>query len=138
MSKLTAITRTSISGPTRYLSSQGLIKGRVLDYGCGKGFDADTLGIEKFDPNWCPALPKGKFDTIICNYVLNVVEPSEVKAIIAKVKKLLRCHGVAYFSVRRDLPLTGKAGRGCYQHYVKLSGKPIKQTSLFAIYKKIT
>lgn len=40
---LTAIKRTDISVPTRYLLKNGLLKGRILDFGCGFGFDTDEL-----------------------------------------------------------------------------------------------
>ena len=32
---LTAIKRTSLSVPTRYLLQHNLLKGRILDFGCG-------------------------------------------------------------------------------------------------------
>ena len=32
---LTAIKRTSLSAPTRYLLQHSLLKGRILDFGCG-------------------------------------------------------------------------------------------------------
>lgn len=40
---LTAIKRTSLSVPTRYLLQHNLLKGRILDFGCGYGFDTDEL-----------------------------------------------------------------------------------------------
>ena len=75
----TAITRTKMSAPVKFLKGQGLLQGRTLDYGCGKGFDADVLQCSKYDPHFSPELPKGKFDTIICNYVLNVIESEVVR-----------------------------------------------------------
>ena len=40
---LTAIKRTDLSVPTRYLLQHNLLKGRILDYGCGFGYDTDEL-----------------------------------------------------------------------------------------------
>jgi len=40
---LTAIKRTAISVPTRYLLQHKLIKGKILDFGCGYGYDTDEL-----------------------------------------------------------------------------------------------
>lgn len=40
---LTAIKRTDLSVPTRYLLQHNLLKGRILDFGCGFGFDTDEL-----------------------------------------------------------------------------------------------
>lgn len=54
----TAIRRKDISLPTKFLVKENLIKGMVLDYGCGYGFDADSLGFEKYDPRFFPQIPK--------------------------------------------------------------------------------
>ena len=40
---LTAIKRTAMSVPTRYLLEHQLLKGKILDFGCGYGFDTDEL-----------------------------------------------------------------------------------------------
>lgn len=40
---LTAIKRTDFSVPTRYLMQHQLLKGKILDFGCGFGFDTDEL-----------------------------------------------------------------------------------------------
>lgn len=78
---LTAIKRTSLSVPTRYLLQHNLLKGRILDFGCGYGFDTDELKRQGYNITgydyyyYRPEYPVGKFDTILCNYVLNVLEP---------------------------------------------------------------
>ena len=46
---LTAIKRTSLSAPTRYLLQHSLLKGRILDFGCGYGFDTDELKRQGYD-----------------------------------------------------------------------------------------
>ena len=43
---LTAIKRTDLSVPTRYLLQHNLLKGRILDFGCGFGYDTDELKKE--------------------------------------------------------------------------------------------
>ena len=40
---LTAIERTALSFPTRWLQQQQLLKGAILDFGCGHGYDTDEL-----------------------------------------------------------------------------------------------
>ena len=45
----TAIGRNKPSAPLRALETKGLIVGDVLDYGCGKGYDAYYLGSDSYD-----------------------------------------------------------------------------------------
>ena len=45
---LTAKERTTISFPTRWLKQNNLLKGEILDFGCGFGFDTDELRKEGF------------------------------------------------------------------------------------------
>ena len=116
----TAIARSKPSAPIRHLHQAGLLVGRCLDYGCGRGMDADTYGMEGYDPTWRPREPSGRFDTITCTYVLNVVDEAAQEAILAAVRGLLAPGGAAYISVRRDLPREGMQGRGCWQRYVTL------------------
>ena len=59
--------------------------------------------LSKYDPVSYPRMPKGKFDTITCNYVLNVVPIEEEAKIISSVYRRLKKGGSAYFSVRRGL-----------------------------------
>ena len=70
--------RKSLSYPTRRLLSMGLVRGRVLDFGCGTGIDVAFLrkqGLEVtgYDPHYAPEPPDGRFDTILCHYVLNCI-----------------------------------------------------------------
>lgn len=58
----TAMKRTALSTPARLVQQAGLLKGDVLDYGCGHGYDADTLGLWSWDPIHRPQLrrpPRG-------------------------------------------------------------------------------
>jgi 2-polyprenyl-3-methyl-5-hydroxy-6-metoxy-1,4-benzoquinol methylase len=114
---LTAISRNKISKPVQFLKTEGLLKGTVLDYGCGRGFDAKAIKADAFDPHYFPEMPKKKYDTIICNYVLNVVDETVEKNIIKSIKKLLKKGGRAYISVRRDSFKEGINSKGTYQRY---------------------
>ncbi len=69
----TAIKRTRPSAPMAKLAEKDLLQGRALDYGCGRGFDAEHFGMEKYDPHFAPERPTGRFDVITCNFVLNVI-----------------------------------------------------------------
>ena len=109
---LTAKDRTAISFPTRWLKQNNLLKGEILDFGCGFGFDTDEFQKEGFDivgydNYYRPDYPTKRFDTIICNYVLNVLEPKDQAEVLMEVSELLKPTGTAYFTVRRDLKNEG-------------------------------
>jgi Methyltransferase domain len=132
----TAIKRKNISVPLRWLISKGLLFGKTLDYGCGRGFDCSFLGIQGYDPN-APApinkYPTCKFNTVICTYVLNVLPPKEQREVIRSIKKLLTPNGVAYVTVRRDIEENKK---GPNQWFVALPEKyKLRETSSYCIYK---
>ncbi len=81
-SHFTAKKRDCISMPTRKLLDLGLLKGEILDYGCGYGKDVELLkakgfNVTGYDAYYFKDLPIRKYDTIICNYVLNVILQEE-------------------------------------------------------------
>ena len=76
---------------------------RRLDYGCGRGYDADSLGMFKYDPHFFNNKPEGKFHTVWCGYVLNVLNKQEGQEVVDEIKALLHDRGMAYVAVRRDM-----------------------------------
>jgi ATP adenylyltransferase len=132
---LTAIERTAMSFPTRWLKQNNLLKGDILDFGCGYGIDTDQLkeqgfNVVGYDNHFRPDYPTKRFDTIICNYVLNVLEPNEQAEVLMSVSELLKPTGKAYFAVRRDLK-----SEGFRTHYVhKL---PTYQSNVILPYKSV-
>lgn len=111
-SHLTAKERETLSFPAKFLLNRGLLKGQVLDFGCGFGKDVELLktkgfDIFGFDPFYFPTFPAQKFDTIICFYVLNVLLAEEQANVLMNVSALLKPNGKAYFAVRRDLQYEG-------------------------------
>jgi hypothetical protein len=108
------------------LHSQGLLTGRVLDYGCGRGFDCDYLGFDGFDPHYRPTPPVGPYDTIVCNYVLNVIKDDEDRrAVLKAIVGLLSFSGFAYVTVRRGKATrVGHTSRGTWQGQIEL-GLPV-------------
>lgn len=142
---LTAITRKTLSTPTRYLHEQNLLTGSVLDYGCGRGSDVQLLRgllpaqVEGFDPHYCPEMPVGLFHTITCNFVCNVIsEASERQTLLENIKAKLVSGGVAYISVRNDRrALKGWTAKGTWQGFVELDLPLIKTTTGFRMYKLV-
>jgi len=134
----TAITRTKPSKPMTILESKGLLSGGLigLDYGCGRGFDADYYGLDKFDPHYFNSQPLlTSYDFITCNYVLNVVDEATQVQIIEKIMSLLSDDGVAYISVRRDVKKPTVTVKNTYQCPVFLSYPVIYEDSSTCIYK---
>ncbi len=142
---LTVKERQHASFPTRHLHQNGYLHGRILDFGCGLGRDVTFLQqngyeVEGYDPYYAKEFPKGKFDTIICNYVLNVLMPEEQAGVLMEVSELLKPSGTAYFTVRRDIAKNGfrynpKKRCEVYQCNVKLNQKSILLAKHCEIYE---
>jgi hypothetical protein len=134
----TAISRRSLSSPMAYLAKQGMLVGSTLDFGCGKGYDADKLKLHKFDPYWYPNYITWleKYDTITCNYVLNTI-PGELErdTIIDRILSLLKPNGLAYISVRNDISVSGYTSKGTWQGNILLPQRSlIKTTRQYRMY----
>ena len=119
-----------------FLNKKGLLVGDMLDFGSGRGFDAEYYHMDAYDPNWLsPELPKRQYDTITCNWVLNVVTPTEQDIILKQIKSLLKPNGNAYIAVRRDIKedyFVKK--RNYFQRLVYLDLETIRKTSKYQIY----
>jgi hypothetical protein len=111
-SAATAITRTKVSAPTRWLVNNNYLYGLVCHFGEGKAFmDTEAMnnmqevdGVYAYEPASADPnkqeLPLGcPFEFVVANYVLNVLEPEErAEAFIQAYLK-----GVsAIFTVRLD------------------------------------
>jgi len=144
-SKKTAMTRTKLSAPMRYLLDNGFFprggdKVDCLDYGCGKGFDADFCGFDKYDPHFegvDSLLCHNSCDIVTCNYVLNTLPTmTDVHSVIWDIQAHLKEDGVAYISVRNDIKnLNGETKIGTWQQYVTLDAPIVRKTSSYIIYK---
>ncbi len=100
-----------------------------------KGYD-----ITGYDPHYAPNYPTGRFDTILCHYVLNVLLPEEQVAVLMAVSELLQPSGKAYFTVRRDIKRTGfrvhpKYDQKIYQCNVVLPFKSVIQAEHCEVYE---
>jgi ATP adenylyltransferase len=133
----TAKARTRLSAPAAHLNEQGLLRGRVLDFGCGRGDLARFLDgprVCQWDPHHHPAAPRGLFDTVICIYVLNVLPPRQRSRALQAAKEYVRVGGSLYVAVRRDLEKEGLTASGTEQYNVKLRLPSLVHKSRFEIY----
>ena len=117
-----AIRRATVSQTARFLDERRLLRGRVLDYGCGFGFDADHFGWGAYDPHYRQTLPDGLFDTVVCNHVANMLTRESRQGLFRAILALLAAEGKAYVSVSRKVPKAGKVAlRKRIQNYVVLT-----------------
>lgn len=132
----TAIGRKKPSLPSRWLAIRGYAQGRILDYGCGRGFDADWYRWAKYDPWYFPneVLNYGGYDTIVCNYVFNTLKKDREEDLFRSIKAFLAPKGKAYITVRRNIKKVGYTSKGTYQRNVKLRLPILHETSDYCIY----
>ena len=131
-----AVRRETVSRTARFLQGRRLLRGRVLDYGCGFGFDADHFGWEAFDPYYRQRLPQGAFDTVVCNHVANMLTRGSRQELFSTILALLAPQGKAYLSVSRKIPVAGKlAMRKRIQNYVVLTLPSLFRDEELEIYR---
>ena len=131
-----AIKRSRPSRAAKIIAEQGRSVGRVLDYGCGFGFDAQTYSWERYDPYYHATEPSPPYDTIVCISVLNALSRNNRAKAITRIRSLLAADGRAYLAVPRDIPLTGKLGmHHSLQNYVVLTLPSIYRDEHLEIYE---
>jgi len=141
----TAIGRTKPSAPARWLVENRYIDhrfDRVLDYGCGRGFDADYYGWNKYDPHYFPIIiAKRKkeitwaYPIVLCSYVLNTLPKKHENALLENIQYYLEdSMSAAYITVRRNIKKVGYTSKGTYQRNVKLKLPVVHETSDYCIY----
>jgi hypothetical protein len=128
------------TAPTKFLLKNKYIKrnydGCLLDFGCGKSFDADLLDGFKYDPYYEPSsCIRMTYDYILCSYVLNVLLKKDESKILKQIKLLLNKNGIAYITVRRNIKKEGYTSKGTYQRNVILNLPIIKENRDYCIYK---
>jgi len=133
----TAGTRYRPSAPMKRLAADNRLVGFTLDYGCGKGYDAHYYGMESYDPYFQPDMPIANFDTITCNYVLNVIEsPVAREAVVQDIRSRLNPGGIAYITVRNDRrALNGTTKIRTWQGLITLDLPVVYKTSGFITYE---
>jgi SAM-dependent methyltransferase len=143
-SHLTAIGRKALPVPTRWLLDHNLLRGKVLDYGCGRCHKVNNnyFVCDGYDPYPFPqtdliTVGETWYDTIICNYVLCVTPAAERMPILKDIQNNLAKYGVAFISVRNDKPTMGWGftKRGTYQGRASRLRLPlVKECAAFRIY----
>ena len=117
----TAKSRKSPSAPMKLMNDLGILKGKKLDFGCGKGTDAEVFEMDKYDPHYFNVYPTKAYTTITCNYVLNVLPKEDERDVLKDIQGLLNKNGVAYITVRRDIRKEGLTSRKTFQRNVELN-----------------
>ena len=122
-SHLTAIPRTAPSIPLSRSLKLNLIqpKDRILDYGCGHGFDVNHLTQNGYnacgyDLWYQPKLAKGKFDFVLCSYVINVIADQWQRLAVLETVKNLSRRGVA-ITARSKIEVDRAAKKGKWKVY---------------------
>lgn len=104
----TSMSRNRLSAPAQWLHDNGYLRGKILDYGCGRGDLRKFLHplIDEWDPYWTPDTSYesllDQYDTVVMTYVLNVLDRTQWKRVIKKAMACLRARGKLYIAVRRD------------------------------------
>ena len=133
-----AVKRQSASVAAQWLVDHDLVRGRVLDFGCGHGFDADHFGWDGYDPYYRQVQLIGTYQTIICNHVLNMLTRESRLLALSRIGGLLADDGVAWLIVPRNIPTRGKIGlRKRIQNYVLLDLPSVFIDDKMEIYKML-
>lgn len=109
--QLTAIKRSSFSVPLRNLLKLQVFSevDKVLDYGCGHGFDVKELekmgykiqGYDKYNSEFSTLVKLTDYDVIISQYVFNVISESSER--IKLIQKMRESGVKCYITVRSDI-----------------------------------
>lgn len=116
-SERTAISRSKPSRPLKAALHMGAIKGRVLDFGCGKGKDIEELErlgykVKGYDPNFRPKKVTGRFQTVLMTYVVNVLQVKERDAAIQKAWGYVKKGGRLVVTARSEREILAIAEKG--------------------------
>lgn len=131
-----AVRRGTVSAGAAWLVDNGFVRGRVLDFGCGFGFDADQFGWDAYDPHYRQRVIEGSYDTVVCNHVLNMLTRQSRAAVVDRIRQILSSDGASFLIVPRNIPQRGKvAMRKRIQNYVVLELPTVHVDPKLEIYR---
>lgn len=124
----TAMSIKTASVPTREAFSQNFLTETVFDWGCGKGRDtnflsANGLKVISYDKFLKPSPKPNEIDfseikSIICNYVLNVIEnPIERIELVEEIVHRANHNTIVLFSARSKSEIDNFAKKSKWRKY---------------------
>lgn len=119
LSRMTALNHTrNPSQPVVRICNEGRVNGkRVLHLGTGldqyaKGalLKAGAVSVDDYDPNFYPdrSVLNSTYDVVLCNYVLNILIPSERQLVYDDIAACTNAQGSAYLCVQGKWPVLNK------------------------------
>ncbi|MHC4301886.1 MAG: hypothetical protein ACYS7Y_31880, partial [Planctomycetota bacterium] len=93
-------------------------------------------GCEGYDPYYSPERPAGPFRTVMCNFVLNVIEGDEERrGVLASIDDLLAEKSYAYITVRTSrAACKGETRIGTWQGLITLDLPIVHRGSGYVTY----
>lgn len=125
-SEKTAISRKKASRPLRAALELGAViaavKGKVLDYGCGKGKDVEELQrlgfkVTGYDPHFQPKKPRGRFHLVLMTYVVNVLEAEARIDALREAWKYVKKGGRLIITSRTEKEICNEAVKHSWKRY---------------------
>jgi len=108
-----AKTALGTSTVTSYLKANDILKsdvpkGKILDFGAGKGLGAKAIGADTYEPyvksnpkyNQVNQIKSNSYDKVTSLNVLNTIEPEARKEVVKNIGRVLKSNGVAVISTR--------------------------------------
>ena len=119
LSRTTALNHTrNPSQPVVRVCQDGLVNGkRVLHLGTGLDrfakdalLKAGAVSVDDYDPNFYPdrSVLHSTYDVVLCNYVLNILIPTERRLVYDDIAACTDSQGAAYLCVQGKWPVLNK------------------------------
>lgn len=114
----TAICRkVNASVAYRYATAYYDIDSTWIDWGCGKGEEADTHGLTKYDPNHYPVKVSGKFAGAINSCVINTIPLEYQKKMLRELRSHLKKGAPLIISYRPDVAQQASKSKTATPHF---------------------